>query len=160
MIPDTEFFSELVPKCNQQKDMNLWTCRNDDLGILMFESEDDDKVDRSLQPIYSRLQGTDMNNKVNSFMDHVWDGFYQGQIRLSRFPIIVWAPPKSRDRPDGSVYDIVYTGTPAKKMKYYLRSQNNQLALTVRIAYPSAESRQILKDGQRVDMNDWDDSQR
>lgn len=48
MIPNTENFSEHVPGCTQQKDMNLWTCKNDDLGILMFESEDDDKVDRSL----------------------------------------------------------------------------------------------------------------
>lgn len=72
-----------------------------------------------------------MNNKVNSFMDHVWDGFYTGQTRLSRFPILVYAP-------KGAVYDIVYTGTPAKKMKYTLRSQDKTLGLTVRIAYPSA----------------------
>jgi len=58
--------------------MNLWTCQNDHLGGLMFESEDVDKFDRSMQPIYGRLKGTKMNNKVNSFMDHVWDGFYQG----------------------------------------------------------------------------------
>jgi len=30
--------------------------------------------------------------------------------------------------------------------------------MIVRIAYPGAESRQILKDGKRVDMNDWDES--
>jgi hypothetical protein len=58
--------------------MNLWTCKNDDLGILQFESEDPDTMDRSMQPILARLEGTDMNNKVNSFMDHVWDGFYTG----------------------------------------------------------------------------------
>jgi len=101
-----------------------------------------------------------MNNKVNSFMDHVWDGFYQGQIRLSRFPIIVWAPPRTYKNKEGAVYDIVYTGTPAKKMKYYLRSQNSALAMTVRIAYPSAESRQILKNGKRVDMNAWNENLR
>ena len=32
--------------------------------------------------------------------------------------------------------------------------------MTVRIAYPSAESRQILKDGTRVEMNDWNDDTR
>jgi hypothetical protein len=30
--------------------------------------------------------------------------------------------------------------------------------MIVRIAYPGAESRQILKDGKRVDMNQWDES--
>jgi len=30
--------------------------------------------------------------------------------------------------------------------------------MVVRIAYPSAESRQILKDGKRVDMNQWDEA--
>jgi len=92
-----------------------------------------------------------MNNKVNSFMDHVWDGFYTGQTRLSRFPIIVYAP-------RGATYDIIYTGTPPKKQKYYLDSQDNSLEMIVRIAYPGAESRQILKDGQRVDMNQWDEA--
>ena len=87
-----------------------------------------------------------MNNKINSYMDHVWDGFYTGQTRLSRFPIIVYAP-------RGATYDIVYTGTPPKKQKYTLFSQDKQLEMIVRIAYPGAESRQILKDGKRVDMN-------
>jgi len=160
MIPNTQDFSEFVPKCTEQKEMNLWTCQNDHLGVLMFESEDVDKFDRSMQPIYGRLKGTKMNNKVNSFMDHVWDGFYQGQIRHSRFPIIVYAPPKTFQNPDGAIYDIVYTGSPAKKMKYYLRSQNNDLAMTVRIAYPGAESRQIIKDGKRIDMNQWDENER
>ena len=77
------------------------------LGILLFESEDSDKYDRSMQPIYVKKQGTSINNKLNSYMDHVWDGFYTGQLRLSRFPAAVQA--------DNGVYDLVYTGTPAKK---------------------------------------------
>jgi len=32
--------------------------------------------------------------------------------------------------------------------------------MTVRIAYPSAESRQILKDGRRIEMNEWDEAAR
>lgn len=32
------------------------------------------------------------------------------------------------------------------------------MEMMVRIAYPSAESRQILKDGKRVDMNQWDEN--
>ena len=45
------------------------------------------------------------NNKLNSFMDHVWDGFYTGQTRLSRFISIV--------RTDTSDFtEILFTGTP------------------------------------------------
>ena len=84
-------------------------------------------------------------------MDHVWDGFYTGQTRLSRFPILVYAP-------RGAVYDVVYTGTPAKKMFYTLWSDNDQLEMIVRIAYAGAESRQIIMDGKRVDMNQWDEN--
>jgi hypothetical protein len=75
-----------------------------------------------------------MNNKLNSMMDHVWDGFYTGQIRMSRFPGLVEASPES-------VYDITMTGTPAKKMKFTIVSKSNKAAMIVRIAYPSAESR-------------------
>lgn len=88
--------------------MNAWTCEQDRLGQLMFESEDPDTLDRSVQPVYVNLQGTSISNKLNSFMDHVWDGFYTGQTRLTRFPAIVYVP-------YGAVYDIVYTGTPPKK---------------------------------------------
>jgi len=120
---------------------------------MKFESEDVDKLDRSIQPIYAKLQGTRIDNKVNSFMDHVWDGFYQGQIRMTRFPILVYLPLNA-------VYDIVYTGSPPKKQFYTLESQDSTVEMIVRIAYPSAESRQILKDGKRVDMNQWDENER
>lgn len=75
-----------------------------------------------------------MNNKLNSFMDHVWDGFYTGQLRMSRFPAIV-------DLPRGSVYDLTYTGTPAKKQRFTVFSQSKSAGLTIRIAYPGAEAR-------------------
>jgi hypothetical protein len=39
-------------------------------------------------------------------------------------------------------------------------SQNSALEMIVRIAYPGAESRQIIKDGKRVDMNQWDEVER
>ena len=55
----------------------------------MFESEDLDTEDRSMQPIYIGLDGSKMSNKLNSMMDHTWDGFYTGQKRLSRFPALI-----------------------------------------------------------------------
>jgi len=56
--------------------MNAYMCQHKPLGILHFESKDTDKMDRSVQPVYTKLQGTEMNNKLNSEMDHGWDGFY------------------------------------------------------------------------------------
>lgn len=56
------------------------------LAVLQFESLDSDKRDRSSQPIW--VNSTDsvdtpaFSNKLNAFMDHVWDGFYTGHLRL------------------------------------------------------------------------------
>lgn len=87
-----------------------------------------------------------MNSKLNAFMDHVWDGFYTGQVRESRFPALVYAP-------KGSVYNLTYTGSPAKKQRFELKSMDSAAGMTVRIAYPSAEARKIIKDGVVIDMN-------
>jgi hypothetical protein len=66
-----------------------------------------------MQPVYVQLQGSDMNNKLNSFMDHGWDGFYTSQKRLSRFIAVVDGEP-------GMVYNITFTGSPAKKFRFRL----------------------------------------
>jgi len=94
-----------------------------------------------------------MNSKVNSFMDHVWDGFYSGQIRRSMFPILVHAP-------DASIYDLEFTGSPAKKMRFKLISQDEGSKMTIRIKYPSADSRAIVKDGSIIDMNACNETSR
>jgi hypothetical protein len=75
-----------------------------------------------------------MENNLNAMMDHVWDGFYTGQKRLQRFPSIFQGE-------RGSIYDLNFTGTPAKHMKFTLRSQIKTTGSTIRIAYPGAESR-------------------
>jgi len=96
-----------------------------------------------MQPIYIGLNGTAMANKLNSMMDHVWDGFYTGQKRLSRFPAII----------DGNqgVYNITMTGSPAKKLRFTFMSQNKTGGMTLRIAYPSAQSRSLTKDGKVIE---------
>lgn len=66
------------------------------MGILVWESEDPDKIDRSIQPIYIRTEGKeDQSNKLNSYMDHNCDSFYNSQQRISRFPGIVYAGPST-----------------------------------------------------------------
>jgi len=54
VIPDNEGFSQYVPTCVKQEKMNAWTCENDRLSMLIFESQDEDTMDRSMQPIYAR----------------------------------------------------------------------------------------------------------
>jgi len=77
-VPDIPGYSEHLNNCEQEKNWNAWLCDNKELGILLFESEDDDKWDRSMQPIYIRQEEKKSSNKLNSYMDHVWDGFYTG----------------------------------------------------------------------------------
>jgi len=129
-------------------ELNGYACNNNDLGVLIFESEDTDKWDRSMQPVFVAKQGTDMNNKLNSYMDHMWDGFYTGQVRLSRFPTLFEAS-------DGSIYDITMTGTPPKKMLFRL---SGGVGATIRIAYPGSESRGIYKNGVEIAYNQWNDA--
>lgn len=57
--------------------------------MLVFENDDWDALDRTLAPIYVKQVGTEISSKVNAYMDHVWDGFYAGQIRTSRYPVVV-----------------------------------------------------------------------
>ena len=71
---------------SKMKHWNGYYCNNRNIGLLMFESLDSDTMDRSIQPINILNEETGFNNTLNSMMDHVWDGFYTGQLRLSRFP--------------------------------------------------------------------------
>jgi hypothetical protein len=94
----------------------------------------------------------EIQNKLNSFMDHVWDGFYSGQIRRSRFPGFIYGGEK------GIFYDIVMTGTPAKRMQYKFITQSKTAGMTLRVAYPGSTSYAIEKDGEEVPYNAWDAS--
>lgn len=53
--------------------------------MLLANSLDSDWEDRSVQPVYITKNSTSYENKINSMMDHVWDGFYTGQKRKSMF---------------------------------------------------------------------------
>lgn len=74
-------------RCEMKSYWSAAFCRNDNLGVMLFESLDSDTEDRSLQPIYVRSEDNGYENVLNSMMDHTWDGFYTGQKRLSRFPV-------------------------------------------------------------------------
>jgi len=44
-------------------------------------------MDRSVAPVIVTNAATGYSNVINSFMDHLWDGFYTSQRRLSRFDV-------------------------------------------------------------------------
>ena len=67
-----------------------------------------------MQPVYIQLPGTPISNKLNSMMDHTWDGFYAGQKRLSRFPGLINA--------NKGVYNLTMTGSPPKGLRFTLLS--------------------------------------
>lgn len=55
VIHDNDGLAPYVKTCNRNEIMNAWVCSNEFLGILNFESNDEDQEDRSMQPIYVRL---------------------------------------------------------------------------------------------------------
>ena len=78
VIPNNPGLSPYLEGCRQEEIMNAYICNREHLGILQFESHDEDNEDRTMSPIYVSLNGTKMANKLNSMMDHAWDGFYTG----------------------------------------------------------------------------------
>jgi hypothetical protein len=58
---------------------------NNDIAMLMFQSEDIDRLDISSIPLYiNRKDG--FSSKHNSFMMKRWVSFYPSLERLPRFP--------------------------------------------------------------------------
>jgi hypothetical protein len=112
----------------------------------LFESLDGDTYDRSVQPIYITDDNGSYSSKLNSMMDHVWDGFYTGQTRLSRFPAQIQG---------GKDYTLRMTGTPPGKMRYTL--QGEMTGVKIRIPYPNAGSYSIKVNGRVIPYTPWDD---
>jgi hypothetical protein len=131
IISNNTGFAPYLSNCKGKPIMNANLCHRDELSIILFESEDEDTLRRAMQPIYISINGTKMANKLNAFMDREWEGFYNIIGRLSRFPGLI-------DGEKGSVYNITYSGAPAKKQRFTLTSQSKNSAMTIRIHYPSA----------------------
>jgi len=71
LIPNNEAVAQkLSISCLKKLDYGGYLCADfKKLGILMFESLDDDRRDRSMQPVYISQNGQSERNKLNSFMD-------------------------------------------------------------------------------------------
>ena len=120
-------------------------CRDRSIAMLVFESLDDDKFDRSIQPVNLINEELGFNNTLNSMMDHVWDGFYTGQIRASRFPGLLST---------NADYTLEMAGTPPKKMRFKLEADVG--GVQIKIPYPVAGSIQVYANNVKQDYTPWD----
>jgi len=79
-------------------------------------------------------------------MDHMWDGFYTGQKRLSRFHAQILT---------GKAYTIQYTGTPFNNGRYMLKADAAAKGLLVKIPYPNAGSYSVKVNGNIIAPQPW-----
>lgn len=116
LIPNNKAVAEVLSdSCLKKLSYNGYVCASfNKLGVLMFESLDDDRMERSMQPVYITQDGGEEKNKLNSFMDKCWDGFYTCQIRISRFPALVMT--------DDTTTEIKFTGSPAQNYRFKLET--------------------------------------
>lgn len=75
--------------CMRVNDWNGYYCNNPNLAIVTWESLDEDKLTRLVTPIEITNSILGSRNIINTFMDHMWDGFYTSMKRLSRFATIL-----------------------------------------------------------------------
>ena len=109
-------------------------------AMLVAESLDGDTFERSIMPVYYTSEGEAgawthagfFNNTLNSFMNHAADGFYQAQLRMSRFPGILQL---------GRSYNVTYTGTIPGSMRYQLQgTEEDTDSIVVTIPYVRPET--------------------
>jgi hypothetical protein len=76
-------------------------------------------------------------------MDHMWDGFYTGQKRLSRFNAQILT---------NKAYTMTYTGNPPKNMRYHLRSDVATKGITIKVPYPNAGAYSVKVNAKIIDL--------
>jgi len=55
LIPNNTGFTPFITDCTAEPLWNGYFCDKPSLGILLFESQDSDSFDRSMQPVYTEL---------------------------------------------------------------------------------------------------------
>jgi len=120
------------------------------LGILYFDSLDDDSWDRSVQPVMiTKENDSSFLNVLNSNMDHQNINGYASQRRQSRFP--------SQIEVSGS-YTVDFTGTPPKEMRFNLDAHVKGNGIKIHIDYPNAGSYAVYADNNLQEAAEWDNS--
>ncbi len=116
IIPNNPQMSDFIPSCRSMAgDWNAYYCTNNDLATLTWESLDDDKLTRVIAPIEIVGMNISSSNKINGYMDHIWDGFYPSLKRLNRYNSIITTGKDIWTQ-------IFYFGAPPLKQKFTLRS--------------------------------------
>ena len=152
-----------IPSCEAKTAWNAVLCPNSrDIGVLTFESLDEDKLDRAVQPVWvsantDATQCPDeeeepcFNNKLNAFKDGCQDGFYKCQKRESKFPTMVYQQVDQK---------IAFTGTPPEKLRFRLHARSGTPGFLVTIDYPNAGAYQLYnEDNNPIQPTDWDNTQ-
>jgi len=78
IISDTKDVSDKFESCEFKEAWNAWKCSDDELGILVAIADDGDWEDRMVSPVWLTNDELGYSNKLNSMMDHIWDGVYTG----------------------------------------------------------------------------------
>lgn len=146
VISDTPGASDKIEGCKFKEIWNAWFCKNNKLGVLNFNADDEDWEDKNASPTFVTSDETGFVNKVNIQMDHMWDGFYTGQKHKSQMTSML-----ESDRN----YTIEYTGTPYKHMRYQYHGDVGQIKL--RILYWDAGSYHVYVDNKKIDYTPWDE---
>jgi hypothetical protein len=146
--------------CTLNPTMNAYLCIADSSDknkymMMIFESLDDDKSRRTFAPInvtsygnsFVSENGKGFRNDIAQFQDHVWDGFYTGHIRLSRFPGIVYS---------GQYYNITSRGTLPNNLEFRLDiNQDLDLPIVVAVRYMDPASVHVYVDDVLVPGYKW-----
>jgi hypothetical protein len=148
---------------------------------------DPNSIDVAIQPIYYTWEDTtdystsgigsiSSFNKLNAYMDHNCDSFYNSQQRISRFPGLVYAP-NSIEKvaavmgdsdpcteiggdcteldPSFMTYEVLVTSTVPERMRWKLDSKHATNGIKVMLKYASAQARAITVDDVEVPYNNW-----
>lgn len=136
IIADLKGVSETHENCNFYETWNGWGCNNDNLGQLVFIGDDADWEDRNVAPVWLTNEETGYSNKLNHQMDHVWDGFYTGQLHKQQYTAQI--------QTKGN-YTVEYTSTPFKLMRYEMRAETG--IIKVKVHYWNAGSYEVYANG-------------
>ena len=137
IIPANPGVTPAFKDCKLNSNWNAFYCREEQFGILHFESQDEDKGKRNIYPV--TLTPLGKNNKsyknvLNQFLEHTCDGIYPGLFRLARFVALVGLADGGTGSNNGNEgtsanmngntvgYDIAFSGTVPDTMGFKLQS--------------------------------------
>lgn len=126
--------AQVIPTCDLDRAWNAWLCDTRDIGVMIFDNLDADRMDRAVQPVYIQNSDSGFNNKLNAFMDHCWDGFYTCQKRETKFPTLVYTKWD---------YNIEYTGTAPAQQEFRMFARSGSPGFVVTIKYNASGAYQL-----------------